>query len=286
MNTLLHPLQIVLERVAISSPATGAFFFWDEVQQWPLGGLDALVSYGMLQAAQPMTCLECDGCEQRCMMPVVVYPSQEGKVGRAFIVCDKDADMGRIRVSFDRLQQWHTNGGLIAAVLAKQLGLNPPANPFVIDTKSWAVGTLKGSKSHSPIVLHWGNGFVIALAGHSIPLVEVLTLEKHALVLDIKTLIRWVDNPADGNAVESASARRERLLARVREEKAKGTKAFNRVVAEEEGISNSRLKQLLQAPPLATLTQVEVEEDASHSNWSGLLSHVNQTSQKKPKSRY
>lgn len=49
----------------------------------------------------------------------------------------------------------------------------------------------------------------------------------------------------EGHKDESPESRRERLRLRVKEEQAKGTKAFLKVVAEEQGISQSRLKQLI-----------------------------------------
>ena len=58
-----------------------------------------------------------------------------------------------------------------------------------------------------------------------------------------------MDKPADNAAIEAPEQRRQRVRARVREEKAKGTKAFLRRVADEEGISVSRLKQLTSGDP-------------------------------------
>jgi len=45
--------------------------------------------------------------------------------------------------------------------------------------------------------------------------------------------------------VESTTERRERLQKRIDEEKANGNRAFQKTVAEEEGIHISRLKQIL-----------------------------------------
>jgi hypothetical protein len=64
--------------------------------------------------------------------------------------------------------------------------------------------------------------------------------------VDRRTLNRLVDQPVAGAGdTESATQRRERIKKRVQAEKAKGTKAFLKAVAEEEGISVTRLKQLL-----------------------------------------
>ena len=276
----VNPLQVVLERLGCADPAKGAFFFWDEVKDWPAGALDVLVKSGLLQPAQPMASIECDGCEENCInKPVVVYPAQEDKPGRAFIVCDEPNDMGRIRVSFDRMRQWQTTGGLIAAVLAKLLGLSQPSIQAA-DGRQWRIGTLKGKKHNSPVTLLAHDGLTLALAGHVVPLVEVLTIEKNIIALDKAALIRLVDKPAADAEAETPEARRERIRARVREEKAKGTKAFLRVIAEEEGISQSRIKQIVK-------DDAPLEDGGlKNSPWAGLAINTKQTSSKKSSSKY
>ncbi len=54
-----------------------------------------------------------------------------------------------------------------------------------------------------------------------------------------------VDKPTGVENIESIQARRERVRKRVEEEKNKGNKAFLKTVAEEEGLSTSRIKQLI-----------------------------------------
>ena len=199
----VNPLLVVLERLGCADPAKGSFFFWDEVKDWPAGALDILVESGLLQPAQPMANIECDGCEERCSnKPVVVYPAQDGKPGRAFIVCDEREDMGRIRVSFDRMRQWLTTGELIAAVLARLLGLSQPTTQTA-DGRQWHIGTLKGKKRNSPMTLQAGDSLTLSLARHTAPLVDVLTIEKNALALDKAALIRLVDDPADDSETEA-----------------------------------------------------------------------------------
>ena len=270
----------MLERAGYADPAKGAFFFWDEVKDWPAGALDMLVTSGLLQQAQPMTSIECDGCEEKCInKPVVVYPAQEDKPGRAFIVCDVRDDMGRVRVDFRRMEQWQTTGGLIASVLARLLGL-PRTASLTTGGKQWNIGTLKGKKHNSPVTLLAGDSLTLALAGHVVPLVEVLTIEKNALVLDKTALIHLVDNPAGNAEAETPEARRKRIRARVHEVKAKGTKAFLQVVAEEEGISKSRIKQLVKdEEPLEGCVIIS-------SPWADLLTKTKQTSSKKPSTKY
>jgi hypothetical protein len=140
---------------------------------------------------------------------------------------------------FDHLQ---TTGELIADALARVLGVSRSTSPAA-DGKQWPVGLLKGKKHNSPVTLLAGGSLTLSLAGHAVPLVDVLAIEENALALDKAALMRLADKP-EGNA-EDPEARRERLKVRVGTEKAKGTKAFLQVVAKEEGISVPRLKQLL-----------------------------------------
>lgn len=268
----------MLERLGYADPSKGAFFFWDEVKDWSAGSLDMLVTSGFLQPAQPMTSIECDGCEESCIMPVVVYPDQEDKPGRAFVVCDKRDDMGRISVSFDRMKQWQVTGELIVSALARLLGLSLPSTQQMARGQ-WHIGVLKGKKRRSPVTLLAGSSLTISLAGHAVPLIEVLAIEKNAIVLDKRELICLVDKPVGDAEAEPPEARRARLKARVIEEKVKGTKAFLRVVAEEEGISSSRLKQLIGNNHSET-------DVLKNSPWSGLLPIAKQTSLKKSNPKY
>lgn len=232
-------LEAVLDRLG-SAEAAEAFFGANEAADWPPGALDVFLKHGLLRRAQPAQVIECRNCEENCFMPVHVFPAEGGRPARALIACDKRDDVGRVAVDFHRLEQWQATGGMIAAVLARLLGFSEPAPA---DGGQWPIGVLKGKKHNSPVALLAGNGLMLSLAGHAVPLVDVLAIEGNALALDKAALLRLVDNP-EGNG-EAPEARRERIKARVGAEKAKGTKPFLQVVAEEEGISVPRLKQII-----------------------------------------
>jgi len=102
----INPLQIILERLGCTDSGKSAFFSWDELKGWPPDALEALAACGLLQPAQPVTVIECDGCEENCTMPVTVYPALDDKPGKAFITCDKRDDIGRVPVDFRRMEQW------------------------------------------------------------------------------------------------------------------------------------------------------------------------------------
>lgn len=73
--------------------------------------------------------------------------------------------------------------------------------------------------------------------------------------------------------VGSPEKRRERLKARVEQERGKGTKAFLQVVAAEEGISVARLKQLT------------YEKPGPANKWTALLGTPDRPSSKKPRTK-
>lgn len=212
----------------------------DELSLWPGVAVAAMKSQRLLAKARPASSAICPGCERDCVMPVHTPPTTGAPA--SFIVCDKRSDVNRVPVPIGKLEQWQITGGLIADALARLLGLSRTATQAA-DGRQWPIGVLKGKERNSPVALLAGDGLTLSLAGHAVPLLDVLGIEKNTLALDKAALIRLVDNP-EGNG-EDPEARRERLKARVGEVKATGTKAFLKVVAEEEGLSVSRLKQLV-----------------------------------------
>ena len=108
------------------------------------------------------------------------------------------------------------------------------------------VGVLRGGKHSSHMQLQLEGTVSLRLAGHVVPLIEVLRFEGDAFRVDHRTLFGLVDAPAGpAGGKESATARRARLQRWIAEEKARENKAFQKTVAEREGITVSRLKQIL-----------------------------------------
>ena len=203
-------------------------------------------------------------------MPVQVLTKQGQP--RAFIACDKDDDIGRVPVPLQRLERWRASDTTLADALAMLLGC-AEATRLVGDAKALRVGLVTGRTTRAAVLLRWQDGgAVLEVAGHVLPLDLALTIKDAALSLDGKTLVRCADAPAAGAGVpaESPDERRQRLKARVAAEKRKGTKAFNEVVAAEEGLSLTRLKQLVAEPKPAADT------------WAAPLAGLAGASSKKP----
>jgi hypothetical protein len=117
---------ILLKRVAEAAP-NSAVFDADELAEWPGGVVDALFHAGLLQGAPRATEVFCDGCEWRCLKPVVVRTTPNGARPRAFVHCDEEPDLGRIPVPLERLRRYRASVTMIAALAARSLGLDPSA---------------------------------------------------------------------------------------------------------------------------------------------------------------
>ncbi len=105
------------------------------------------------------------------------------------------------------------------------------------------------------------------------------------IAIDESGLVRLIDKPTSDKNAENPKARRERIRARVREEDAKGTKAFLQVVAEEEGVSKTRIKQLIQDESEKGDAPLN-KTGLNNSPWTDLSTNTRQTSSKKSSSKY
>jgi len=235
-------LTELLDRVA-ASPGAPTLISADELACWPAEAVAAMQAQGLISRARPAASTVCPGCERECVMPVI--PPGLGHAAGAFIVCDKRSDINRVAVPLDRLEQWQASGDSVADLLAGLLGLQRPGRDSVSSDR-WEIGLLKGVRHSSHVVMRAENGLTLELAGHTVALADVLALADGAFNVDRRALTRLVDQPVAGAGdTESAAQRRERLRKRVQALKANGTRAFLKTAAEEEGISVSRLKQLL-----------------------------------------
>jgi hypothetical protein len=211
-------LEHIFERLSRADSGQ-EIFGADEAAQWPGGALEVLIKSGLLERAEPARVIECDGCERNCFMPVHVRLAEGNRPARAFISCDKPEDVGRVPVELGRMTQWRITGGMLAGALARLLGFtNPPHEDSV--GKRWTLGPLKGNKYKGEVTLSVEGHVKLTVAGQSIPLVHVLTLNRRGLKADKDALLKLVDGdtrqPAAGvgsvawrkqNAKAAANAR-------------------------------------------------------------------------------
>lgn len=180
----------LLERVAARHGAA-IFVSNHEFSEWPSAAVAAMKAQGLLTKARPATSTVCPGCERECFMPVHVV-TDKAREPAAFIVCDKRSDINRVPVPVSCLEQWQASGDSVAAVLADLFGLHR-SGASSTDVAGWEVGMLKGAKHSSHLVLVADGTLTLSLAGHSIPLTQVLALDAHGLKVDKQALLRALD---------------------------------------------------------------------------------------------
>lgn len=237
-------LACVLERVAAAAGAA-ALFSERELAEWPTAPLSNLKAEGLLVKGTPANAVICPGCEEDCPMPVEYVPLAGGDVN-AFVVCDKRDDIGRVAIARDLVEQWTCSPERVADVLARLLNTHRSEDAVPL---RWELGVLKGTQQNGAhVVLEIKRELRLSISGHSLPLADVLVLANKGLTVERKALVRCVDNPVAGAGnQESAEQRRERLRTRRNELKSSGVRNFNQVLAQEEGITVWRIKQLLKA---------------------------------------
>jgi hypothetical protein len=225
--TPAEALRELLERIGVSNGA--AVLVSDgELGEWPDVAVRTMKNAGLLAPASPASSVVCPGCEQQCNMPVHIRLNGTGKAA-AFIICDKRDDINRVPVPEAMLRQWSAFLAALAALTARVLGTT---GADAAAGQRCELGVLRGRKHSSHIVLAAEGGLSLHVAGHTVALADVLTLDGKAFRLDKQTILKLVDKPTAGAGdQESAHQRRDRLARLVRAEKAKGKTAFLKTVA-------------------------------------------------------
>jgi len=245
----MNPDEVLAEVLARIGGAPGkpVFIGRQELESWPGVAVHALKNAQVLVQAGPATSAQCPGCEQACTLPVQVRSDRSGP--RAFVVCEERCDTSWVEIPPAHLERCLVSLDGLARALARLLSI-PPAGASPREGNILDVGLLRGGKHSSHVQLQTAGQMTLLLAGHSVPLLEVLRMDGGVVTVDQQALYRLVDAPVGpAGSAESADSRQSRLKRWVVEERAKGTKAFLQVVATREGISPQRLKQILDRNP-------------------------------------
>jgi hypothetical protein len=259
----MTPEAALIELLARVGAGTGAevLVSAEEMGHWPPVAVATMKAQRVLTRARPAVSVVCPGCEQQCVMAVQTQRDGLRRLS-SFVVCDKRSDINRVPVPVGNLEQWQASGAAIADLVARLLDVRRPSGDEA-KAGRWEIGMFRGAKHSSHLVLLRDRELTLSLAGHSIALVDLLEMKGDRLAIDRRMLMRCVDHPVAGAGdAESAAERRARIKARVRAEKARGTKAFLKVVAQEESISVTRLKQLARDEPAADEPQVRSSRES------------------------
>lgn len=219
----------------------------NELRQWPQGTVAALKAHAVLRPGKPGETAVCPGCERACVMPVQ-QQMRAGLPAAAFVFCDRRDDIGRVPLVAAHLERWHADVRTLGDALAEQLGAGV-CQPVPAARHAFRLGLVASGTNRAPVQLYIDDQRRPALdvAGHVLALESVLTIRGGALILDTRHLGRCADAPTGGAALtaETPAKRSERLLARKAVLQQRGTRAFLRVMAQEEDVSVSMIKKIL-----------------------------------------
>ncbi|MBA3017250.1 hypothetical protein KKG29_05805 [Patescibacteria group bacterium] len=133
--------ELILNRFAAIGREGTEILSSEVLAAWPQGEVAELKRLNLLKKAAPAKIIECTGCEEACLMPVNVYPTQDGRAARIFIACDKREDTGRILIEPSDLEQWQIDVGRFVSLLASALGADYVPDEIVLN-QAYYLGTL------------------------------------------------------------------------------------------------------------------------------------------------
>lgn len=218
----------------------------DDVSDFPKEHFELFVKHGILQTIADTRHVVCDGCDERCDRPVQIYRANHTSPARAFVLCELRDDVGRVAIDFERLKQWQMTERQLAEMVRDLIGQT--SQGFVKDGVFWRLGVINGGQHKAQVSLQFdGNGVVVS-GGHKVPLMELLSLDKDALRIDLEKIRKMVNEPTGfSDDVESTKARNVRLLKRRNELKSKGVRNFNQQIASEENLSLAAVKNAIKS---------------------------------------
>ena len=215
---------------------------------WPSAAVAAIHVAGLLVPGPPAASIVCDGCEEACVRRVHVVARASGEAA-AFVLCHLRDDIDRVPVVLDDLARWRLTVQSLADGMAGLLG-GGAATTLGGAAGRYRLGFVQG-KQQDRSVLYLrvdDEGVRLVLAGHVLEVQDTLVLRDGRLAFDQRLLARCADAPADAALAEPTESQEvigKRMLARKLELKRAGRKAFLAAIAQEEGCSESWVKQLI-----------------------------------------
>jgi hypothetical protein len=184
-------LRELIQRLGSADDGT---ISWEQVRAWPEGALEAFLAAGWLKPTAPAASVECPGCEENCFMPARVLPASNERPARAYVVCDRRDDMGRVKIPLVRLQQWQLTHGQVARWVSRELGLKAKPQKDG-STGLYKLGIMPGKDRLGLLELSVTHPASLSTSGHSLPLQDVLFIDSGRLVIERSTVIAMIDMP-------------------------------------------------------------------------------------------
>ena len=206
--TLADVLQDLVQRLGSGDDTV---LTWEQVRQWPKVAIDAFQKAGWIKPTVAASTVECSGCEENCFMPVHILPARNGQPARAYVACDRPAGMGRVNIPLSRLRQWQITEAQVAGWLSRALGLKAKAERDPA-SGTFTLGNLQGKKRLGSLKFDTATPASLTVAGHSLPLSDVVDFKRDDLRIDRAAILDIVDLPPaseSANRYQPSTARRE-----------------------------------------------------------------------------
>jgi len=242
----MTPEAVLVELLARISarPGSAVYIRSAELETWPAEVVAALQAAGLLTRANSSLRMVCPGCDRMCSKPVRVRPAIDDRPADMVIDCDEPEAMGQIYVEPLALERWQSSAELLAEALGRVLNFGRPPQRHSTDGR-WILGYLKGTHRQSVVELEVGREVSLFVNGHAIGVTEIIRFDGNALAADPTELLELANRRVPNGRTEGPDDRRKRIELRIRELKKGGIKAFLQAVAKEEGVTPTRIKQIL-----------------------------------------
>ena len=100
----------VLNLILKALDANGeAVFSREDLAAWPKGDFEEALRTGLLEEAAPAEEIVCPGCEEACLEDVEFVYGDRPEDTRAYVICGKREDVGRVPIPLEMLDRWAAN---------------------------------------------------------------------------------------------------------------------------------------------------------------------------------
>ena len=234
----------VLNRLAYAGDGE-AFLSFDDVNLFDATALENLQKLGVLKPVADARVAICDGCDVGCAMNVEFFRDSTHPKIKALIVCDKDKDIGVVAVPLERLKRWQVSERLIAEMVRDLLG---NTQSVAKDNALWRLGMVDGGQHKAQVSLKFDRDALVLASGHSVLLMELLSIDKNTLKIDLKKIKKMVNEPTGfSDDFESTKVRNARMLKRKNELESQKVRNFNQQIAKEENLSLAAVKNAIKS---------------------------------------
>jgi hypothetical protein len=162
MSSSIDPVRMVLDRIALEHPEPACFCGY-EIEEWPTRALETMVGAGLLTKTNRAKSAICTGCEALCHKPINLRHKPGEKEPSSFIVCDEEADLGRIPVRLSRLDRFQGSLAMAARFAASVLKLG--TLQLQSPSGNFALGWRRGRNGLREVVLSIKNGRILLRVG-------------------------------------------------------------------------------------------------------------------------